>query len=54
MTWVHVGHRFQSCRKRVTYYANDGNSNFNALLLELKHEFANSFWLTPNIAGATA
>jgi len=29
----------------VTYYANDGNSNFNALLLELKHEFANSFLL---------
>jgi hypothetical protein len=29
----------------VTYYANDGNANFNALLLELKHEFANSFLL---------
>jgi hypothetical protein len=27
----------------VTYYANDGNANFNALLLELKHEFASSF-----------
>jgi hypothetical protein len=29
----------------VTYYANDGNANFNALLLELRHEFANSFLL---------
>jgi hypothetical protein len=29
----------------VTYYANDGSAHFNALLLELKHEFGSSFML---------
>jgi len=38
-----LGFAFNPVVNGVTYYANDGNSNFNALLLELKHEFANSF-----------
>jgi len=29
----------------VTYYANDGDARFNALLLELKHNFGQSFML---------
>jgi Carboxypeptidase regulatory-like domain/TonB dependent receptor len=39
------GLAFNPAVNGVTYYANDGNSNFNALLLELKHEFASSFLL---------
>jgi hypothetical protein len=40
-----LGYAFNPVVNGVTYYANDGNSNFNALLLELKHQFANSFLL---------
>ncbi len=40
-----LGFAFNPAVNGVTYYANDGNSNFNALLLELKHEFANSFMI---------
>jgi Carboxypeptidase regulatory-like domain len=40
-----LGLAFNPAVNGVTYYANDGNSNFNALLLELKHEFANSFMI---------
>jgi carboxypeptidase family protein len=39
------GFAFNPVVNGVTYYANDGNGNFNALLLELKHEFASSFLL---------
>ena len=31
--------------KGITYYADDGSARFNALLLELKHNFSNSFQL---------
>jgi len=40
-----LGFAFNPVVNGVTYYANDGNSKFNALLLELKHEFANSFMI---------
>ncbi len=40
-----AGIAFNPLVNGVTYYANDGNANFNALLLELKHEFASSFLL---------
>ena len=40
-----AGIAFNPLVNGVTYYANDGNANFNALLLELKHEFGNSFLL---------
>lgn len=40
-----LGFAFNPAVNGVTYYANDGNANFNALLLELKHEFASSFLL---------
>ena len=31
--------------KGITYYSDDGSARFNALLLELRHNFANSFQL---------
>lgn len=39
------GFAFNPLVNGVTFYGNDGNANFNALLLELKHEFASSFLL---------
>jgi len=40
-----LGVAFNPLVNGVTFYGNDGNANFNALLLELKHEFASSFLL---------
>jgi hypothetical protein len=37
------GFAFNPVVNGVTFYGNDGSANFNALLLELKREFANSF-----------
>jgi hypothetical protein len=39
------GFAFNPLVNGVTFYGNDGNANFNALLLELKHEFSSSFLL---------
>ena len=42
-TGAALGRAFNPLVNGVTYYGNDGDANFNALLLELKHEFASSF-----------
>ena len=38
-----LGFQFNPLVNGVTYYANDGSAHFNALLLELKHDFSNTF-----------
>ncbi len=40
-----LGRAFNPLVNGVTYYADDGSARFNALLLELKHAFSNSFSL---------
>jgi len=39
------GYAFNPVVEGVTFYGNDGSAHFNALLLELKHQFGNSFML---------
>ena len=40
-----LGFAYNPVVNGVIFYSNDGSANFNALLLELKHEFANSFMI---------